>query len=141
MVGGGPGAAQVRRPERASAEAAGPGSTAGSQSATLAALAFPAVGLSYYRLRATRVRPDGNSLVDGASVSSLVTHHAGVTLVQSLTNSIAVATTLKFVRGIAASGVVLERPSRSTELPADVKYSASIGSGGGSHSIGGVAHW
>jgi DNA-binding NarL/FixJ family response regulator len=46
----------------------------------------------------------------------------------------------QLVKLIAASGVMLERPMRS-ELGSDVKYSASMGSSGGSHSIGsGLAH-
>ena len=47
----------------------------------------------------------------------------------------------QLVKLIAASGVVLERPARTSELPTDVKYSAPMGSNGGGHSMGGVAHW
>jgi F plasmid transfer operon, TraF, protein len=76
---------------------------AGSCSSTLLALGMPALGLSYYRLRATTLGPaDGSQF---ASLQNLVTHHGGVTVVQSLTDNIAVGTTLKLVRGIAAAGV------------------------------------
>jgi len=95
----------------------GSGPLAGSESATLLALGVPALGLTYYRLRATTVEsplaaPDQldtpPTLAAGgvARVASLITHHTGVTLVQSLTDRIAVGTTLKFVRGVAASGLV-----------------------------------
>jgi hypothetical protein len=69
-----------------------------SESATLVAMAVPALGLSYYRLRATTVAPSGAT----AATESLVTHHTGITLVQSLTDSISIGTTLKFVHGVAA---------------------------------------
>ena len=88
----------------------------GSRSGVVIALAAPALGLSYYRLRRTTTRaPDATTaeLTDvrnngqpaGIRVDTLITHHAGVTLVQSLSDAIAVGTTLKIVRGIAASGV------------------------------------
>jgi hypothetical protein len=83
------------------------GLQAGSQSATFVALGVPALGLTYYRLRATNVASlDGRSSL----VTSLITHHAGVTLVQSLTDNISVGTTLKLVRGIAAAGFVGPAP-------------------------------
>jgi hypothetical protein len=78
---------------------------AGSRSATLIALGMPAIGLSYYRLRATTIGPattGGSQLV---RLENLVTHHAGITLVQSITDYIAVGTTLKLVSGIAAAGL------------------------------------
>ena len=87
----------------------------GSQSATFLSLAMPALGLTYYRLRSTHAADlaspgqlDAPPILGGpaTSVSSLVTHHTGVALVQSLTDYLAVGTTLKLVRGIAASGFV-----------------------------------
>lgn len=90
---------------------------ASSRSGFLIALAAPALGLSYYRLRATILTPpdlvtDGGEL--GRNVirpgqvrlDSLVTHHAGATVVQSLTDGIAVGATVKIVRGTAVSGIV-----------------------------------
>jgi FixJ family two-component response regulator len=47
----------------------------------------------------------------------------------------------QLVKLIAASGVVLERPPRTSELPTDVKFTPPMASGGGNHSVGGVAHW
>jgi hypothetical protein len=86
---------------------------AGSQSSAIISLASPALGLGYYRLRSTALRlPDLSAppaVLDTVpapavyQVDTLITHHTGVTLVQSLTDGIAVAATLKLVRGIAAS--------------------------------------
>jgi hypothetical protein len=63
-------------------------------SATLIALGTPPLGVSYYRTSA-------DALAGGAG--SLVTHHAGVTLLQSLGQRVAVGATLKLVRGVASS--------------------------------------
>jgi hypothetical protein len=60
---------------------------------TLIGLATPPLGVFYYRTAVT-------SASDGRS--SLVAHHAGVTLVQSLADRIAVGASLKAVRGEAA---------------------------------------
>ena len=72
----------------------------------LLALSTPALGLSYYRLSSSVARP---SIADQGSsplrLDSLVTHHGGITLVQSLSDGIAVGATLKLIRGIAASGL------------------------------------
>ncbi|MEX1129877.1 MAG: conjugal transfer protein TraF [Vicinamibacterales bacterium] len=101
-------------------EAAPDGSPMGSQkSSFLIGLSTPALGLGYYRLRAASVVPPVTLLpIDGAlpnrnlslaapvRVDSLVTHHAGITLVQSITRAIAIGTTLKLVRGIAASSAI-----------------------------------
>ena len=83
----------------------------GSRSGTLVALGAPALGLSYYRLRATRVSPveptagldDGRNTGADARLDTLVTHHAGATLVQSLAQGLAVGATVKVVRGVAGS--------------------------------------
>lgn len=96
---------------------------AGSRSAFLMALAAPAVGLTYYRLRTTSLRPPdiatdaaelGRNLIRPGDVrlDMLVTHHAGATLVQSITDGIAVGTTLKVVRGTAASAIVSDTSAR-----------------------------
>lgn len=82
----------------------------GSQSGALMALGAPPLGLSYYRLRATRVGPATAEADDGRNLSevplrldSLVTHHVGATLVQSVAQGVAVGATLKMVRGIAGT--------------------------------------
>jgi hypothetical protein len=79
---------------------------AGRQSASLIALTALPVGLSYYRLSATSVSPTTD--IGTLRLSRLTTHHTGVTLVQSLNEHVAVATTLKWVRGYAAQGLVPE---------------------------------
>jgi hypothetical protein len=100
-------------------EAAPDDSSLGAQTSSfLIGLSTPALGLGYYRLRAASVVPpvtllpiDGSlpnrnlSLAAPVRVDSLVTHHAGITLVQSITRAIAVGTTLKLVRGMAASSL------------------------------------
>ena len=86
------------------------------QSAFLMGLAMPALGVTYYRLQRSVATPfellvpaDGltaDSEVPGVlpvRVDSLVTHHAGVSLVQSVLNNVAIGATLKLVRGVAAS--------------------------------------
>jgi hypothetical protein len=81
---------------------------AGRGNAQLIAFSTPPLGLSYYRLESTKLRPLPTFTADPVTrVNQLTTHHAGVTLVQSLTQSVAVAATLKLVRGIVESGVVL----------------------------------
>ena len=69
------------------------------RSSWLVALSAPAVGLSYYRLRHASAVPAAEAGV--SRVESLVTHHTGATLVQSLTDTIAVGATAKLVRGVA----------------------------------------
>jgi len=88
--------------DRTDAEAAPEGSlSGGSRSAWLLALSAPAVGLSYYRLRSSTVIPRADAPAGPSRVESLVTHHAGATLVHSLSDYISVGATVKLVRGIA----------------------------------------
>ena len=95
--------------DRSTAEVELDEGSAGNQSSWLLALAAPAVGLSYYRLRQTSTvpLPVEDDAPQMAGVASLVTHHLGATVVQSLTDHIAVGATVKAVRGIAATGTVL----------------------------------
>lgn len=99
----------------------------------LFAMGMPALGLSYYQLRSTvladlkvnttagladlKVSTTGSSTGEsgrsrkavGAGevrLDTLVTHHTGATVVQSIARGVAVGATLKLVRGIAASDVV-----------------------------------
>ena len=84
-------------------------------SGSLFALGMPALGLSYYQLRsvsavpsdlptassnASRQNPSGLVRLD-----RLVTHHTGVTLLQSLGRGVAIGTTLKLVHGTAATEI------------------------------------
>lgn len=89
------------------------GLEAGRRSGWLLALSTPVFGLSYYRLKATTVRPSSpQPLLAGFRIDSLTTHHGGITLVQSLTDAIAVGSTVKVVRGVAASALA---PAGSAE--------------------------
>jgi F plasmid transfer operon, TraF, protein len=117
------------------------GQNGGKQSGTLLALTTPPLGLSYYRLSATRVSASGAQIgTPPLAFEKLTTHHAGVTLIQSLTPAIAVASTLKAVRGSASSAVVLDGdrdalldgddvvPTRATtRFSADVGVLARLG--------------
>ncbi|HVB38600.1 MAG TPA: conjugal transfer protein TraF [Vicinamibacterales bacterium] len=72
------------------------------------ATAFPALGVSYFRIRqsqlaATADPAGGRQDVGPAGVSSLVTEQFGVTLVQSLVQGVVVGSTLKWVRGTVAT--------------------------------------
>jgi len=85
----------------AETENAGP---AGRRSAGIIALSTLPLGLSYYRLSASSVTPTANP--QRVQLERLTTHHAGLTLVQSLSQYIAVGGTAKLVHGYAATGVV-----------------------------------
>lgn len=94
--------------------------TAGSDgSSLLLGLAMPALGLGYYRLQSrvvsapitlvpaeARLSRRNLSVAPELQLDTLITHHGGITLVQSLWPGVAVGTTLKLVRGIAASSRV-----------------------------------
>jgi hypothetical protein len=84
---------------------------AGRRSASMVALTTPPLGLAYYRLSFTKIAPLSAvltaSAVPAVNVERLITHHAGVTVVQQLTTSIAIAVTGKMVHGNAVSAVVL----------------------------------
>lgn len=80
------------------------GERGGKRSSWLLALSAPALGLSYYRLRSATFAPVGSGSTGRSRVQSLVTHHAGATLVQSIFDNLAVGATVKLVRGIATTG-------------------------------------
>ena len=87
-----------------------------SSSGFLLAIGMPALGLSYYRTRNTDLTPLATAAADGrnpggageARLDTLITHHTGATLVQSVRNGIAVGATLKIVRGVASSTLVAD---------------------------------
>lgn len=100
--------------------------TGAERSNFLIGLSTPALGLGYYRLYAAAVVPPPTLLpVDGTlpnrnlsavapvRVDTLVTHHAGVTLVQSITQGVAIGTTFKLVRGTASSAYVEASSARA----------------------------
>lgn len=100
----------------------------GNNSSFLLGLSTPALGLGYYRLKAAAAGPAPPPLLSEAfvpnagarmRVDTLITHHAGVTLVQSLMQGVAVGTTLKLVRGIAASSLV-DAPTAQAALSSDI---------------------
>jgi len=75
------------------------------------AMAFPALGLSYYNLQMSEVAPTPAAGSAGsrqelrpAGVSSLLTREFGVTLVQTLLPGLVVGSTLKLVRGTVSAG-------------------------------------
>jgi hypothetical protein len=82
---------------------------AGRRSGWLLAASMPALGLAYYRLGRDAVAPVLTEDGPGTRRDALVTHHLGASLVQSLSDSIAVGATLKAVRGIAGSAVLPTR--------------------------------
>lgn len=85
------------------------------QSSLTFAVGTPPLGLSYYRIRTASIPGPGagapadrqNVRSGEAGVRTLLTQHFGVTLVQSLTSRIAVASTFKIVHGTAAQGQVM----------------------------------
>jgi hypothetical protein len=90
---------------------------AASGSGLLVSLGMPALGLSYYRQRSAILTPaapptaaavDGRKAIaaDELRLDTLITHHSGATLVQSIAPGVAVGATLKLVRGVASSTVV-----------------------------------
>jgi hypothetical protein len=111
----------------------------GSRSGTLLALSTPPLGLSYYRLRSSWVSTDP-STPGNSQAETLITHHTGLTLVQSLANGLSIGTTVKLVRGIATSADVptgdvddlLDEANdlvgrASNKIDADVGISAVVG--------------
>jgi hypothetical protein len=78
----------------------------GRRSGWLLAASMPALGLTYYRLGRDTVTPVTTPEGPGLRREALVTHHVGATLVQSLTDHIAVGATLKSIRGIAGAAVL-----------------------------------
>jgi hypothetical protein len=111
-------------------------------------LTTPALGLGYYRLHTQSARiplillPDDEVVSDRnlsaageVQLDSLVTHHAGITVVQSVTQGVAVGATLKLVRGIAASqlvsapdpGTALEGPDAEVLGRATNQFDADVG--------------
>ncbi len=95
------------------------GQRGGNSKNSFIGVSMPALGLGYYRLESRAVVlpllllpvdevPSNRNLsaVAPVRVDSLVTHHTGVTLVQSLMQGIAIGGTLKAVHGKAASTLV-----------------------------------
>ena len=96
----------------------------GRRSGLLMAIGFPALGLSYYRLRDSTVVADelptgpdvrlkraigtdaaGRNVTGTGALrlDTLITHHTGATLVQTIVPGLDVGATFKLVRGVASS--------------------------------------
>lgn len=88
------------------------------QRTTLVALGTPPLGLSYYR---TAIAGEKNGR------NTLVAHHAGATLVQSIGGRLAVGSTLKLVRGIATSDGVARTSTHKFDADLGVMATGSLG--------------
>jgi hypothetical protein len=84
----------------------GGGKLASDRSGRLLALTTPALGLSYYRIHTSTVTPVEAPGSSAFLLGSLTTQHVGATLVQSLTDQLAVGATVKVIRGLAGSAEV-----------------------------------
>jgi hypothetical protein len=110
----------------------------------LFAMGMPALGLSYYQIRSASVSnaapgglkagTAGADEADEVRLATLVTHHTGATLLQSIGAGITVGTTLKLVRGVVSSTVVPDGPrdtllAEATELggKGSSRFDADIG--------------
>ncbi len=82
------------------------------RSATLVAVSVPSLGVSYFRSRLVRAPAADAAGASGrndrgtsaSALTSLTAHQLGATILQSLTENVIIATTLKWVRGVAATG-------------------------------------
>ena len=85
-------------------------------------LAFPALGLSYYRLRVSEIRPETSTGTDsgvrqdqgiaGVRLRTLVVNQFGATVGQSVGNHLVIGSTLKLIR--ASSGADLRAPGSAS---------------------------
>jgi hypothetical protein len=103
------------------------------------AVAFPALGLSYYRLEINEMRPlaptagqSANRQDQGTAavrLHSLVLNQFGATVGQSLGNHLVIGSTLKLVRGTLASASVTPTEAsldRAAQLPGDGETHADL---------------
>jgi hypothetical protein len=88
------------------------------RSGWLLALGTPPLGLSYYR---TAIAQEKNGR------NTLVAHHAGVTLVQSLGGRLAVGATLKLVHGIASPAEGVSTSTNTFDADVGVMATGSLG--------------
>lgn len=93
---------------------------AGDGTSALVAMTTPPLGVSYLRLRQSSTEGEGLS-------ASLVTHHIGASLVQSIGERIDVATTIRFVRGEAAVAGFAAEGSNTVDF--DVAAMVMLGRG------------
>jgi hypothetical protein len=106
------------------------------------ALAFPALGLSYYRLQINEMRPLPPTAGPPASrqdqgagavrLRTLVLNQFGATAGQSLGNHLVIGTTLKLVRGTVGSATVTSAEAsldRAAQLAGDSETHADLDAG------------
>jgi hypothetical protein len=128
------GATDLTPGEPADAEA-----VAGQRSTRLVAMGMPPLGLSYYRLTNLHVTSPSPAVAgsddrqeEERPAFRLTTSHFGVTLLQSVGGGVALATTLKLVRGSLAGGNVSSDGSwsdvleRVSDLEADGRTRADL---------------
>ena len=122
---------------------AGPGAPGGASRITgrILAVSAPPIGLAYYRQGAYGSGPAEPAVlgVPGreevrSSVHALTTSTVGVALLHSLNEYVVVATTLKLVRGRAASGFAAAADARAAldaaaELPGDAETKGDLDTG------------
>ncbi len=101
-------------------------------------IAYPALGLSYYRLRVSDVRPGGSTDADAGSRQStgagivrlrtLVVNQFGATVGQSLGQHLVLASTVKLVRAGAGTDV-RSRATASLDLAEELEAGAETDTG------------
>jgi hypothetical protein len=118
----------------------------------LLTVGMPVLGFTYYQLQSSSATPldltaapVGNSRQPGSGLvqlDRLVTHHTGVTLVQSLFRGVSVGTTLKAVHGTVSTVVVSDSDrkallDRADDLPGEgeTKFDADLGVMAGSGKV------
>ncbi len=87
------------------------------QRTTLVAIGTPPLGISYYR----------TAVADDAGGPTLVAHHAGITLVQSVGARLAVGSTLKLVRAVASGGGSAATSTNTFDADLGVMTHGSLG--------------
>lgn len=110
-------------------------------------LSIPVIGLSYYRLRDVTATPQSMQVAATAQgvpdreiqrpapldLGSIVTHHYGLTVVQSISDRLAVGTTMRAVVGAAGSSVAeagVQSPlDRAEELDREASTSFDLDAG------------
>jgi hypothetical protein len=100
----------------------------------LFAMGMPALGLSYYQVRSSVLADLKVSTTGTVRVDTLVTHHTGATVLQSIGHRVTVGGTAKLVNGTASSIISADGPreallDRASELGGRqaTKFDADLG--------------
>jgi len=98
------------------------------------AMGMPAVGVSYYQLHSTVLVDAGITNPGAVRIDTLVTHHSGATVLQSIGHHLTVGGTPKLVNGtassiIAADGARKDLLDRASEIGGrqSTKFDADLG--------------